>query len=91
MALIIDEPQMLADDGVTARALAPLIDAAGLFIIMSGTFMRGDRKRIPFLPYKATPAGEMVDYEAPGWTTIRYSRRDALRDKAILRIEFRVA
>ena len=88
MVLVIDEPQMLADDGVTARALAPLVEAAGLVIMMSGTFIRGDRRRIPFLPYKTTPDGEVVDYEAPGWTTIRYSRRDALRDQAILRIEF---
>lgn len=88
MALVIDEPQMIADDGMTAKALAPLVERAGLLIIMSGTFFRGDRKRIPFLPYKSTPDGEVVDYEAPGWTTIRYSRYDALCDQAILPIEF---
>lgn len=87
-ALVIDEPQMLAADGVTARALAPLVERAACLVMMSGTFIRGDRRPIPFLPYKTGPEGEIIDYAADGWTTIRYARRDALRDKAILPIEF---
>lgn len=87
-ALVIDEPQMLSADGVTARALAPLVEKAACLVMMSGTFMRGDRKPIPFLPYRTDPEGEVIDYTADGWTTVRYARRDALRDQAILPIEF---
>jgi superfamily II DNA or RNA helicase len=85
-ALIIDEPQMLGE-GV-AKALAPLVEHASCLSMMSGTFSRGDRKRIPFLPYKNTPTGEMIDYGADGWMTVNYTRREALRDRAILPIEF---
>ena len=88
MALILDELQMISDDGQTAKALTPLVEKAKLLIIMSGTFTRGDRGRIPFLPYKMTSEGEVVDFDAPGWVTIRYSRYDALRDRAILPVEF---
>jgi hypothetical protein len=56
--------------------------------MMSGTFHRSDRGRIPFLPYHDTATGEVVDFDATDWTTIHYSRRDALRDHAILPVEF---
>jgi hypothetical protein len=62
--------------------------SAGIQSVEGQTFERGDGGRIPFLPYRNTEDGEVVDYEAPGWSTVRYSRREALRDEAILPIEF---
>ncbi len=88
-ALFLDEPQLIMEQGAWANRMQPLVDRAAALIMMSGTFYRSDRARIPWLPYVKTEDGEVVDFDHPDWTTIRYSRRDALRDRAILRVDFK--
>jgi superfamily II DNA or RNA helicase len=88
--LILDESQFLSDkqaNGWTAKIQA-LVDRATVLILMSGTLYRGDGTRVAFAPYKTVTAGEELDTSHPDWITIPYTRGDALKDKAILPIEF---
>ena len=93
--LILDEAQFLGEasqDPIKrdwTKQVQALVDRAAVLIIMSGTLYRGDRSRIAFAPYKHMPNGdEVVDLDHPDWVVIPYARADALRDKAILPIEF---
>src|SRR5919202_2174486 len=58
-----------ADDAAAwSRALLPLLDAASLRLLLSGTLERADGRPILRLPYRAGPADgtEELDLDAPG-------------------------
>ncbi len=87
--LVLDEPHHVEEGGAWEAALEPLVKRAALTVYMSGTLERGNRKRIAFLPYRETPAGEMVDLDYDiNTAAVTYSRHDALLDRAILPIHF---
>lgn len=87
--LILDEPHHLEEEGAWEESLAPLVARAKLTVFMSGTLERSSRKRIAFLPYRETRDGEIVDLEQTEHTrAIKYTRRDALLDRAVLPIHF---
>lgn len=87
--LVLDEPHHVEEGGAWEEALAPLVARAALTVYMSGTLERGNRQRIAFVPYRATPEGEIVDLSNTTHTrSIAYSRADALQDRAVLPIHF---
>ncbi len=87
--LVLDEAHHLAgqdeDDDERSEnyaawhgAVSPLVERARAVLVMTGTMHRADRRHIPFVRY--------VDDKPIA--DIRYTRRDALREKAVLPIEF---
>jgi superfamily II DNA or RNA helicase len=78
------------DASAWSRALQPLLEAAALRLLLSGTLERADGQRILWLPYKAGPGTgtQEVDLEAPGWAVIGYSRAQAVAERAVLPIIF---
>lgn len=89
-ALVLDEFHHLQKDGEWHNAIAPLVDLAKVVIYMSGTPERGDRKPIAFAKYRKTGMGLTIDMaEDKNTAVIRYSRRDALAENAILPLNFR--
>jgi superfamily II DNA or RNA helicase len=85
--LFLDEPHHVSENEEAAwhKAMAPMVQQAGLVVFMSGTFSRGDGKKISFVPY---------DYEYPDRSNnentrwIRFSRDDAITEKAIIPAQY---
>jgi superfamily II DNA or RNA helicase len=87
--LVLDEPHHVEKGGPWEKALAPLVAEAKYLIMMSGTLERGDKSAIAFLKYNESDLGYQVDDSASSDTAfIRYSRSDALRERAILPLVF---
>lgn len=85
--VILDEPHHLRDDPEAAAwtsALRPVVDGAAQVLLMTGTIGRHDGKRVPFMRYEPGEDGK----ETPR-VDIRYTRRDALNERAVLPIDFR--
>jgi superfamily II DNA or RNA helicase len=91
--LVLDEPHHLAEDEPWYASIRPLLDHSVLNILMSGTLERHDRKPIGFLPYQEITQNELQIESPPPryWEYIKYSRRDALTEKAICPLEFSVS
>jgi superfamily II DNA or RNA helicase len=88
-AVIWDEPHHLEEGGIWHQASQPLYEKAVLNVLMSGTFERGDKKKIAWVPYKPSGRGEVPDFSPrEGYRFIHYTRRMALHDKAIMPVEF---
>lgn len=88
--LILDEFHHCELNGLWASKIQPLVDAAAFVVLMTGTLERGDGKPIAFLPYKETRARGMIEYQ-PDLEAVRYieyTRADALREKAIIPMQF---
>jgi superfamily II DNA or RNA helicase len=84
--LFLDEPHHISEDSSWEKAIKPLVDKAKLVIYASGTFSRGDGKRISFIDYR----GSYIDTEEKEHTKIiSYSRSEALEDGAICPIYFK--
>lgn len=72
-------------------AIEPLINLACLRIYASGTLERHDGYKIAFLPYKRIIGSEVVDFDPrKGWLFIRYSRKDALEEGAVVPLHMQV-
>jgi superfamily II DNA or RNA helicase len=82
--LILDEPHHVEASSSWQRALQPLVDTSVLRMFMSGTWERGDGRRIAFLPYRSVVGGATPDF-TPSHTTavLSYSRSEALEERAI--------
>ena len=85
----------VADETAWSRALAPLLESAPVRLLMSGTLERADGRAILWLPYRSQPrpAGggkrwRRIDFDAPGWAVVGYSRRQALAEKAVIPVQF---
>ena len=92
--LILDEFHHLAVDGEWTEPIRELYDRAAFRVLMTGTLSRGDQKQIAFLRYEQIEEGEFQPCacEACEDTAfIRYTRRDALTDRAIIPLEFHFA
>lgn len=92
--LVLDEFHHAEQDGVWQRALAPLVKRAAFVVMMTGTLERGDGSKIAFIPYaehigRVRPVLESSDQL--GLRVIRYSRSDALAEKAIIPLAFSFA
>ncbi len=91
--LFLDEVHHVEEGSPTHEALQPLVDRAEVLILGSGTYERGDGKRIAFLPYKQYQGGLTLNLETlkdPNIPVIRYSRRDALVERAIIPLHFQL-
>lgn len=95
--LILDECHHVpdkgeADDSEEAayfKAIAPLVEYAKIRVFASGTLERHDGHKIAFLPYKPFINCESVDLDPrQNWAVIRYQRKDALEEKAIVPLHF---
>lgn len=92
--LILDEPHHCEEGGEWHRALQPLVDRAALVVFMSGTWERGDGRKIAWLPYeyvgnqKWRPALANLDPDEATTAYIHYTRTDALREQAIKPLHF---
>jgi superfamily II DNA or RNA helicase len=86
--LVLDENHHVEKEGEWYKALDPIVNNAAFLILMTGTLSRGDDKPIAWVRY-----WDGLPVVAPDATTavIRYTREDALRERAILPIEFTLA
>lgn len=91
--LFLDEVHHIELGSPTHEAIQPLVDRAAILILGSGTYERGDGKRIAFLPYQEVQGGVTLNLEnlnQPDIAVIRYNRRDALVEKAIIPLHFQL-
>lgn len=96
--LVLDEchhvPYKGQGDDSEARyyeAIKPLVELARIRIFASGTLERHDGNKIAFLPYKRNVNAEVIDTSPrDDWDFIRYSRKDALEELAIVPLHFHV-
>lgn len=89
--LFLDEIHHAELDKATHEAIAELVNRAEVVIFASGTFERNNGRPIAFLPYKQVEGGFTLDLENlndPKIHVIRYTRRDALVEKAIIPLHF---
>lgn len=88
--LVLDEYHHAEEeDGSWTQALIPLYEQAKYRLLMTGTLSRGDGKRIAFTPYASTGQGLVPELSGNDTTAIiEYSGRDALKERAILPLEF---
>ena len=87
-ALVLDEFHHIEEEGVWFKALAPIVEKAAFLILMTGTLSRGDAQPIAWVRYKnSRPVLDTSETTA----VIRYGREAALRERAILPLEFTLA
>lgn len=86
--IILDEFHHLEKNGVWHQAIDEIVMAGHFLVKMTGTLGRGDKKEIAYINYKnKRPYFKNCGEEA----LIVYSRVDALKEKAILPIEFHLS
>jgi superfamily II DNA or RNA helicase len=86
--IILDEPHHLEKDGVWHKAIDPIVQAGHFLIKMTGTLGRGDKKEIAYINYKNMRPYFKNSEES---RMILYTRIDALKERAILPIEFHLS
>jgi len=83
--LVLDEPHHISERGAYKKAIEPLMDAAALQVLMSGTLERGSKERIAFVRYSEGVEKDEIDLsENNNSRTISYGRVDALRERSII-------
>ncbi len=96
--LILDECHHVPDKGdsndneaANFAAIAPLVRLAKIRVFASGTLARHDGHKIAFIRYEPTTAAETPTLTpSEDWAVIRYSRKDALEEGAIVPLHFQV-
>jgi superfamily II DNA or RNA helicase len=84
-ALILDEFHHLDEYGTWENSINPLVKYAKYIILMTGTLERNTGSKIAFIDY----VNSLPSLENKNDTkVIRYTRKDALQEKAILPIKF---
>ncbi|MFH1984815.1 MAG: helicase-related protein [Pseudomonadota bacterium] len=92
--LVTDEYHHAEEDSQWHAALAELVSLAVVRIYMTGTFERGNGKKIAFTPYRTVSSDLQYEIsrpavgESPTQAVIRYTRADALAEQAILPLRF---
>lgn len=90
--LILDEFHHCELNGLWAERIQALVGKAVLIILMTGTLQRGDGKPIAFLPYTQVKKDGMIEYQphlnAPNMRYVEYTRADALKEQAIIPMQF---
>src|SRR4051795_10560521 len=74
----LDALTQASEETAWSRAILPLLESAAVRLLLSGTLQRADGRAILWLPYRR-PRGarkvRLIDFEAPGWAIVGYSRR----------------
>jgi superfamily II DNA or RNA helicase len=87
--LILDEFHHIQEGSLWHQKIKPLWDLAEFRVAFTGTLERGDNSKIAFLPYRIDGNGFAPDLqEGPETAVVRYTRRDALEEKAIIPLSF---
>ena len=86
--LVLDEPHHILNDDIWHHSLIGLVDRAKFVILMSGTLYRHDRQKIGFLNYRGNPPE--IDRGVEGEEWIKYSRKEALGEEAIIPARFQI-
>lgn len=98
--LVLDECHHIpfkgeSDDAEEAKyynAIAPLVERAKIVVFMSGTLERHDGHKVAFWPYERFGGDESpitkTDASMPEWAFVRYTRKDALEEQAIVPLHF---
>jgi superfamily II DNA or RNA helicase len=86
--IILDEPHHLEKDGIWHEAIDPIVQAGHFLIKMTGTLGRGDKKEIAYINYRNMRPYFKNSEES---RMILYTRIDALKERAILPIEFHLS
>jgi len=87
--LVLDEFHHVEMGGEWYKAMSPIVEKAAFLVLMTGTLGRGDSKPIAWVKYeKSRP---VLDASDKTTAVIRYGRKVALRERAILPIEFTLA
>lgn len=86
--IVLDEFHHLEFDGTWHNHIADIVAAAEFLIKMTGTLGRGNKKQIAYMDYEGL-LPHLVNDEKH--RTIIYSRTDALKERAILPIEFHLS
>lgn len=79
--VVFDECHHLCEQRAWERGSIGLVNAAALVLCMSGTLLRWDEERVPFIAY---------DDRNRAVVDIRYSRAEALEEQAVLNVEFKL-
>lgn len=85
--LFLDEFHHVSLGSEWHKALQPLVDKAVLVVKASGTLSRGDGEKIAFVQYKN---GEILLDNTSKRRVITYSRSEAIRDGAIMKVNFKL-
>ena len=86
--LVLDEFHHIEQGGEWHAAIAPLVERARFAVLMTGTLERGNEKPIAFIDYEnSMPVIDDTDEQR----VIRYTRTDALRERAILPARFHLS
>lgn len=94
--LVLDEYHHAEEESRWHQALSALVDLAVIRIYMTGTLERGNGKKIAFTPYQEVSRSPVESVSRPAIENdpesrvIRYCRADALAEKAILPITFKL-
>jgi superfamily II DNA or RNA helicase len=83
--LFLDECHHVKVGSPTHAALKPIMDKAVLTVHASGTVYRWDG--CPAAGFVYDGDGQ-INFGAPGWRSVSYTRQEALRDRAKIPIEF---
>ena len=87
--LVADEFHHCEQNGVWHKAMQPLVDKAPFSVYMTGTLARGDDQKIAWVPYEEGVKGlAPIMKSTETRAVIRYTRADALRERAILPLTF---
>lgn len=90
--LVLDESHHVGVGSLWHTALMPIVSRAKYLIMMTGTISRGDGDRIAFLPYDSAGEKACPQLDTDSSTgVVRYTRRDALAEKAILPLSFHLS
>lgn len=90
--LIMDEFHHIQEDSLWHKQIAPLWTLAKYRIPMTGTLERGDQSKIAFIPYRGH--GKTITpflQNSHDTAVIRYTRADALEEKAIIPLSFHLS
>ncbi|PZR71756.1 MAG: hypothetical protein DLM66_00005, partial [Candidatus Dormiibacter spiritus] len=90
-AVVLDEPHHVERGGIWHQKLQPIVDLAKVLVMMTGTLDRANLRPVAFLEYVARSADGLliVDRAGGDWRVLEYGRSDAIREQAIIRLEFR--
>lgn len=90
--LIMDEFHHVQEDSLWHKKISPLFASAAYRIMLTGTLERGDGTRIAFTPYRGI--GKNISpflQNGPETAVIKYTRADALAEKAIIPLTFHLS
>jgi len=90
--LILDEFHHVQEGSLWHKKIETLFNRAAFRVMLSGTLERGDGTRVAFLPYEYTIDGlQPALRETDDTAIIRYTRTDALQEKAIIPLSFHLS